>query len=407
MHTRRKMHTSVPVFSRLLIPQLSQRRGIHTQAQRYTHAKRTHAKCTQAFRFTPAFWFHDFRGAEVYTRNTHTREMHTSVPGYSRLQLPRRRGIHTQNVHKRSCLLPPSDSTTFAAQRYTHAKRTHAKWTLKRSGLLPPSDSTTFAAQRYTHAKCTQAFRFTPACLISATFAAQRYTHAKRTHAKCTQAFRFTPAFWFHNFRGAEVYTRKTHTRTKCTQAFRFTPACWVHNIRCAEVYTRKTHTHKMHTSVPVYSRLLSPQLSRRRGIHTQNAHTQNAHKRSGLLPPSDSTTFAAQRYTHAKRTHAKCTQAFRFTPAFWFHNFRSAEVYTRKMHTSVPVYSRPLIPQLFVAQWHWKRDWNPTSGGCWEFAILFILVAILPGRNITKIICLFICVFNLCIMFLFYHVIV
>ena len=213
--------------------------------------------------------------------------MHTSIPVYSRLlmpQLSQRRGIHTQNAH---------------------AQKAH-----KRSGLLPPSDSTTFAEQRF--------------------------THAKRTHAKCTQAFRFTPAFWFHNFRGAEVYTRKTHTR-------------------------------KMHTSVPVYSRLLIPQLSRRRGIHTQNERTQNAHKRSGLLPPSDSTTFAAQRYTHAK-----CTQAFRFTPACWCHNFRSAEVYarkthTRKMHTSVPVYSRPLIPQLFVAQWHWKRDWNPTSGGCWE----------------------------------------
>ena len=209
--------------------------------------------------------------------------MHTSVPVYSRLLIPHAKRTHTQNAHKRSGLLPPADSTTFAAQRYIHtqnahtrkmhtsvpvysrlliphAKRTHTQNAHKRSGLLPPSDSTTFAAQRY--------------------------THAKRTHAKCTQAFRFTPAFSdFHNFRSAEVYTRKTHTR-------------------------------KMHTSVPVYSRLLIPQLSQRRGIHTQNAHTQNAHKRSGLLPPAESTTFAAQRYTHAKRTRAKCTQAFRFTPA-------------------------------------------------------------------------------------------
>ena len=60
----------------------------------------------------------------------------------------------------------------------------------------------------------------------------------------------------------------------------------------------------------------LDRDLGQRRGIQTQNAHTQNAHKRSGLLPPADSTTFAEQRFTHAKRTHAKCTQAFRFTPA-------------------------------------------------------------------------------------------
>ena len=264
--------------------------------------------------------------------------MHTSVPVYPRLlipQLSRRGGIHTQNAHTQNA---------------------H-----KRSGLLPPSDSTTFTAQRY--------------------------THAKRTRAKCTQAFRFKsrlliPQLWQR--RG--IHTQNAHTQNAHKRSG-LNPACWFHNFRSAEVYTRKTHTRKMHTSVPVYSRLLIPQLSQRRGIHTQNAHTQNAHKRSGLLPPSDSTTFTAQRYTHAKRTHAKCTQAFRFTPASWFHNFRSAEVYTckthtRKMHTSVPVYSRLLIPQLFVAQWHWKRDWNPTSGGCWE------LTCTLPQYNISYVDC-------------------
>ena len=100
-----------------------------------------------------------------------------------------------------------------------------------------------------------------------------------------------------------------------------------------------------MHTSVPVYSRLLIPQLSRRRGIHTQNAHTQNAHKRSGLLPPPDSTTFAAQRYTHAK-----CTQAFRFTPAFWPRNFSWRSGIGREIGTQhlVAVGNKLLTPKMW-----------------------------------------------------------
>ena len=142
------------------------------------------------------------------------------------------------------------------------------------------------------------------------------------------------------NFRGAEVASTNNHNRTKCTrssllrQAFRFTPPPQRGNI----------------------SSSICSQWSKYQ--EAQNAHTQNADKRSALLRPPNAATLAAQwpkkrdwnptsGGNWEKRTHAKCTQAFRFTPAFWFHHFRGAEVYTRKMHTSVPVYSRPLMPQL------------------------------------------------------------
>ena len=45
---------------------------------------------------------------------------------------------------------------------------------------------------------------------------------------------------------------------------------------------------------------------------------------------------------THANRTHVKRTQAFRLTP--------------------------PPNAATSAAQCPKKRDWNPTSGGCWEF---------------------------------------
>ena len=113
--------------------------------------------------------------------------------------------------------------------------------------------------------------------------------------------------------------------------------------------------------SVPVSVRSKIPQhlaARCRTGLHAQNAHTQNAHKRSGLFrsvpvcsgfrPPQNSSTSRspmAHRSARAKRTVAKCIQAFR----------------------SVPVSARPKIPQHFAARCPGKRDWNPTSGGCWE----------------------------------------
>ena len=123
--------------------------------------------------------------------------------------------------------------------------------------------------------------------------------------------------------------------------------------------------------SVPVSARPKIPQhlaARCRTGLHAQNAHTQNARKRSGLfrsvpvsVRPKNSSTSRSpmpHRSARAKRTHAKCTQAFRsvpvcsgvfrFPPAPKFLNISqphgaqvcTRKTHSRKMHTSVPVCS-------------------------------------------------------------------
>ena len=354
-HTR-KMHTSVPVCSGLPRPKIPQ----HFGPQRSAHAKRIHAKCTQAFRSAPVSARPKFRNISGRTG------LHTQ-------------NAHTQNAHKRSGLFrfPP-------APKFRNISGRTGLHTQNTQHFGPHT------AQKRIHAKCTQAFRSVPVSArpkIPQHFGPHRSAHAKRIHAKCTQAFRSVPvsarpkipqhfaARCRTGLHTQNAYTQNAHKRSGL---FRFPPAPKFLNISQPgalerEIWTpkiwwllAKTHTRKMHTSVPVCSGFRPPQNSAtfrrcRTGLHTQNAYTQNAHKRSGLFrfPPAPKfRNISGRTGLHTQNAYTqnahKRSGLFRFPPAPKFLNISqpgaaqvcTRKTHTRKMHTSVPVCSGFRPPQ-------------------------------------------------------------
>ena len=95
-----------------------------------------------------------FRAAEVCTRKTHTRKMHTSVPVCSRPQIPQhfgpQRSAHAERIHAKCTqafrLAPAPKFRNISGRRGLHTQNAYTQNAHKPSGLLPPQNSATFRA---------------------------------------------------------------------------------------------------------------------------------------------------------------------------------------------------------------------------------------------------------------------